>query len=144
MTLLRGGQSAPFPTSGVFDINAKLSWGISGEDGTVECYVSAKTTVMVTPPVEKSHSAAAHKMLTTPDSLLVLVMGGDHITDGIEVVQKALGDKTLRPHFACIEARRLATLRTANIEGAKSIVSGGEDVASEAEKKKLKKLGIEI
>jgi hypothetical protein len=142
LTLLRGGQGALFPTSGIFDVSVKLGWGIA--DATVEGYVTGKTSIMVTPPLDSSHAATAHKLLTTPDSLLVLVMGGDHLKDGVETIQQALGDKTLRPHFACIEARRLASLRSADIEGAKKVVSHGKIIASPAEKAKLERLGIDL
>jgi hypothetical protein len=65
--------------------------------------VTGQTTVMVTPSVNKSHDAAAHTVLTTPDTLPVLVLGGDHLKGGISAVQQALDDETLRPHYACVE-----------------------------------------
>ncbi|KAJ9648690.1 hypothetical protein H2199_000603 [Coniosporium tulheliwenetii] len=72
------------------------------------CEISGSTTVLITPPQSDTHAAAAHRILTTPDAHLVLVLGGDHLVEGIAAVQGALGDRTLRPHFAAIEAKRLA------------------------------------
>ena len=47
-------------------------------------------------------------MLATPDAHLVLAIGGDHLEDGIEAIEAALDEPVLRPHFAVIEAKRLA------------------------------------
>ena len=38
---------------------------------------------------------------------LVLAIGGDHLTDGIEALQTALKSRVLRPHFAAVEAKRV-------------------------------------
>jgi hypothetical protein len=143
LTLLRGGQGALFPTSGVADITVKVGWDIA--DG-LKGYVMGQTTVMVTPSVDKSHAAVAHTVLTTPDTLPVLVLGGDHLKDDISAVQQALDDEILRPHYACVEARRLAQRffgRGADVEAAKVLVSGWEVVMSDAEKAKLEKMGVQ-
>ena len=62
---------------------------------------------MVTPPVDDAHAEAALKVLTTPDALLTLALGGDHLDEGIEAIQAALDNPVLRPHFAYIEAKRV-------------------------------------
>jgi hypothetical protein len=49
------------------------------------------------------------KVLSTPDTLLTLVLGGDHVKDGIAAIHEALRNPVLRPHYAHIEAKRLAT-----------------------------------
>ena len=36
------------------------------------------------------------------------VLGGDHLTDGIEAIQTAIANPVLRPHFAQVESKRLA------------------------------------
>jgi hypothetical protein len=63
---------------------------------------------MVTSAVDDAHAAAALKVLSAPDALLTLVFGGDHLADGIEAIQTAVEDPVLRPHFAYVEAKRLA------------------------------------
>jgi hypothetical protein len=35
-------------------------------------------------------------------------VGGDHLPDGIEAIQEALENPVLKPHFAFIEAKRVA------------------------------------
>ncbi|EPS36028.1 hypothetical protein H072_10429 [Dactylellina haptotyla CBS 200.50] len=145
LTLLRGGQGALFPVSGVHKVNIKLSWCTG--DGLPLSIVIGSVTVMVTPPLDKSHAAAAHKLLTTPDAHLVLVLGGDYLQDGVEAIKQAIKDKTLRPHFAGTEAKRLlkkAFDRRPDIEGASTLLSDGDAVLSNEEKEKLKKLGATV
>ena len=64
---------------------------------------------MITPPEDESHAKAARKILSTPDALLVLAIGGDHLQDGIDAIQSCLDNKVLRPHFAFVEAKRVGT-----------------------------------
>ncbi len=96
LTLLRGGQGALFPMPGVHYITVCAAWEVNG----IRVGVSGSANVMVTPLVDNSHAAAALKVLTTPDTLLTLVLGGDHLDDGIDAIQAALKDETLRPHYA--------------------------------------------
>jgi hypothetical protein len=49
-----------------------------------------------------------HKLLTTPDAHLVLVMDGGHLKEGEEAIQQAVEDETLGPYYAAVEAKRLA------------------------------------
>jgi len=142
LTLLRGGEGALFPVSGVHNVSVEVTW--STPDSPI-CAIRASTTVMVTPPLGASHAAAAHKLLTTPNTHLILVLGGDHFKDGIEAVQKALEDDVLRPHYAYVEAKRQAVGffgREANCEYASELVGREACVMSPAEERKLRKLGV--
>ena len=62
---------------------------------------------MVTPPRDDDHAFAALKVLSTPDTLLTLALGGDHMKEGIEAIKTALDNKVLRPHYEWIEAKRV-------------------------------------
>ena len=62
---------------------------------------------MVTAAVDEAHSSAALKVLSTPDLLITVALGGDHMTDGLEALHTALDNPSLRPHFQVIEAKRL-------------------------------------
>jgi hypothetical protein len=81
---------------------------------------------MVTPVVNEAHAEAALKVLTTPDTLLTLVMGGDHLPEGIAAIQEALDNPVLRPHFAFIEAKRVAERfgkRKPNLKAAAGLIN---------------------
>ena len=104
LTLLRGGQGALFPSAGPYTISVDVHWPA----GEAEILVSAETTVMITGAVDEAHARAAHRVLSTPDALVTLVIGGDHMDEGIEAIRAALNNPTLRPHFGYIEAKRLA------------------------------------
>ncbi len=141
MTLLRGAEGALFPSSGVSQIIIKSTWDVG--DGSVQATVTGKTTVFITDAHESKHAAAAHKILTTPDAHLVLVLGGDYLEEGVEAIQQAVEDKTLGPHYAAIEAKRLAQPykgRCADCEEAKQLMEQRGVVASRKEKVKLRRL----
>ncbi|KAH0541557.1 hypothetical protein FGG08_003969 [Glutinoglossum americanum] len=142
LTLLRGGQGALFPSSGIADIIVRVGWGLSG--GAAATVVGSRS-VLVTPPLDKSHAAAAHKLLTTPDVHLVLVLGGDHLDEGVDAIRKALQDKTLRPHYASVEARRRCQKfydRAADVGSASSLIDA-DVVMSHIERAKLEKMGVD-
>ena len=151
LTLMRGGQGALFPTVGVHEITVKVSWTVA-DGGKIAA--QGKTTVLVTGTESPGHAAAAHKLLKNPNAYLVLVLGGDHLTDGVEAIEQALKDPTLAPHYANVQAKRLAQafrnpktgkVRAADTGGAKKVVDGiGQDkcVCSKKEKEKLKKLEV--
>lgn len=103
VTLLRGAQGALFPTLGLHTVVVEVRWEMNG----VPLRVEGMTNVIITPPVDESHAKAAHKILSTPDALLTLAIGGDHLKDGIEAIRAGLDDPTLRPHYAFIEAKRV-------------------------------------
>lgn len=103
ITLLRGAEGALFPSPGLHQIEVNVAWDMNG----MPVRVSSKVSVMVTPPVNNSHAKAAISTLMAPDLLLTLVFGGDHLDEGVEALNAALEDKTLAPHFAVIQAKRL-------------------------------------
>lgn len=134
LTLLRGAEGALFPMSGVYQITVEVNWDIDG----VEAIVSNTTSMMVTGAANEAHASAALKVLSTPDALLTLVLGGDHLDEGIEAIQTALKNPVLRPHYAYIEAKRLAERfgsRKPNLEAAAELLDPNT-VMSPAEIKK--------
>jgi hypothetical protein len=104
LTLLRGGQGALFPTAGPHRVMVQAFWDME----EMQVMVSGSADIMVTPAENDAHAKAALKVLTTPDTLLTLVFGGDHLDQGIAAVKSALDNGVLRPHFAFVEAKRLA------------------------------------
>lgn len=134
ITLLRGAQGALFPMPGAYRIIVEVHW----DSGGVETVVTGKTDVMVTSAIDEAHAQAALKVLSTPDALLTLVLGGDHLLDGIETIQTALKNPVLRPHFAYIEAKRVAERfgkRKANLKAASDLIDDST-VMSPAEVKR--------
>lgn len=104
LTLLRGAQGSLFPMPGPYRIQVEVHWDVGG----VEAVITGDADVMVTSVVDEGHAEAALNILSTPDTLLTLAVGGDHLTDGIKAIQAALDSPVLRPHFAYIEAKRVA------------------------------------
>lgn len=138
VTLLRGAEGALFPSSGLYDVKIEVKWDL--QDAVAS--VIGSTTVLVTGPKDASHAAAAHKLLTSPDAHLVMVLGGDHLDQGVAAIQAALQDDTLRPHFVAIEAKLLATRfqnRKPDVEAAKQLIDG-KSILTNTEKQKLQKL----
>lgn len=134
ITLLRGAQGALFPMPGAYRITVEAHW----DNGGLEASVNGEAHVMVASAVDEAHAEAALEVLTTPDTLLTLVLGGDHLMDGVEAIQTALENPVLRPHFAYIEAKRLAERfgkRKANLKSAAELI-GDSTVMSPAEIKK--------
>ena len=109
LTLLQSVQGALFPVPGAHRIVVDVAWRGKTEDieNKLDFAVSAETTVTVTAAVNDAHRNAARKVLTTPEALFTLVIGGDHCEQGIDAIQAALESDVLRPHFAYIEAKRL-------------------------------------
>ncbi|KQV61328.1 hypothetical protein [Duganella sp. Root336D2] len=105
LTLLRGGQGALFPMPGAYRIIVEARW----DNGGLECTCTGENTVMVTSAVDQAHAEAALKVLSTPDSLLSLAIGGDHLHEGLAAIDAAIANPVLRPHFAYVEAKRMAT-----------------------------------
>ena len=137
-TLLRGGQGALFPAAGPHQITVDVRWPA----GEAEIVVTGSTTVMVTGAVDDAHARAANAILSTPDTLLTLVIGGDHLEEGIAAIRTALSDPVLRPHYAYIEAKRLATRfgkRKPQWERVESLIEDAT-VMSPAEVEKARKL----
>jgi hypothetical protein len=142
LTLLRGGDGALFPLPGVHVVSVSISWATAGAP---LCAVRSSTTVMVTPPLSASHAAAAHKLLVTPSTHLVLILGGDHLKDGVKAIKQALDDEVLRPHYAGVEAKRKAAAhfgQKGDCQGAEELIRCKGCVLSPAEERKLDKLGV--
>ena len=138
ITLLRGGQGALFPLAGVYKIIVEASWEING----IKQRSIGATNVMVTPPVDDNHAKAAYKIISNPDSLLVLVMGGDHLTEGIEAIKAGLENPILKPHYAVIEAKRISKKfgqRQSNLKAASKMITK-ETVMSQPEIKSFEKI----
>ncbi len=104
VTLLRGGDGALFPIPGVHRIVLEVSW----RAGQRVAKVSGETSVIVTGPETHEHAVAAHRMLSVPNAMLTLVLGGDHLKDGVSTIHRALDCQELTEHVAWIEAKRLA------------------------------------
>lgn len=105
ITLLRGAEGALFPMPGVYTISVEAVWE-DGETGVMRRVIGAAST-MVTGAMDEDHAKAATTVLSTPDTLPVMVVGGDHLEEGVKAIEEAMRNKTLRPHFAFIEAKRL-------------------------------------
>jgi hypothetical protein len=138
---LRGAEGALFPSSGVCEILVKASWDVG--DNSAQAMVTGSTNVFITNANEPQHAAAAHKILTTPDAHVVLVLGGDHLKEGIKAIQQAVEDPTLGPHYAAVEAKRLAQPfqdRCAECGQAEKLLERMDAVQTEREKAKLDKL----
>jgi hypothetical protein len=138
LTLLRGPQGALFPLPGAYRIMVEVDYDLGG----VVMGLTGETNIMVTASEDEAHADAALKILSTPDSVLALAIGGDHLTEGIEAIQLGVRDKVLGPHFAVIEAKRMATSfrdRKADLEAASALLDENV-VASPAEIQKVAKL----
>jgi len=138
LTLLRGGQGALFPAPGVYRIQVEVRWDVGG----TESIVAGTASVMVTPTVDEAHAQAAYAVLSSPDALLALVIGGDHVKDGIDAIHAALKNPVLRPHFAHVEAKRLAQRfgkRKPDLKAAAELI-GKDTVMSPAEIRKAAEL----
>jgi hypothetical protein len=123
LTLLRGAQGALFPMAGPHQVIVEVDWELDG----FPVGVTGQTTVMVTPAVDADHADAALKILSTPDALLTLAIGGDHLPEGVAAIQAGVKDAALRPHYAAIEAKRVGRRfgkRKANLERAAELLEG--------------------
>ncbi|KAI9765622.1 MAG: hypothetical protein M1839_005416 [Geoglossum umbratile] len=144
LTLLRGAGGALFPVSGVSEIKVTLNWPLQGTQS--RCVVTGSATVFVTTAIDASHASAAHKMLTTPDAYVLLVLGGDcnGLKDGKDAINLATNDGTLYPHYAAVKAKCLATRFQAkpNLEEAQNLLNDSNVILSNGERAKLEKLGL--
>lgn len=92
--------------------------------------------------------------MSSPDLLLTLALGGDHLEDGVGALKTAMADATLAPHFAVVEAKRLGRRfgsRKADPKaalaavGKQTVMSASEvrdvaEIAEEMKKPELKKV----
>jgi hypothetical protein len=111
LTLFQGAQGPLFPAPGNYRVVLEVTWRGKTEEtrNKIDFIVLGETRVRVSRAVDESHAAAAEKVLNTSDVLSTIVFGGDHLKQGIEAIGIALKNAVLRPHFAYIEAKRLAT-----------------------------------
>lgn len=103
LTLLRGADGALFPAPGLHRVEVDVAWDMGG----MPVKVTGSSALMVTPPRDEKHASAALTTLSSPDLLLTLALGGDHLDDGVKALQAAMEDPTLAPHFGVIEAKRV-------------------------------------
>jgi hypothetical protein len=121
LTLLRGAQGALFSAPGAHRITVEVHW----DNGGLVATLTGTADVLITSAVDEAHAQAALKVLSTPDALLTLALGGDHLPAGIKAIQTALENPVLRPHYAYIEAKRVAKPfrnRKANLEAAADLI----------------------
>jgi hypothetical protein len=138
VTLLWGTQGPLFPASGFYRIIIELRWDYEG----VEVRATGSTSIMVRSPEDDEQAAAALKIFSSPNSLLALAVGGDHIKKKYEAFDEALKHKNLIPHYALVEAKRLGQFhkhRPPNLEDTAKIVKK-ETVMSRAEILRLAKI----
>ncbi|MBK8853227.1 MAG: hypothetical protein IPN10_03750 [Saprospiraceae bacterium] len=138
LTLLRGKEGALFPNEGLYTIQVILHWDVDG----FPIELKSNANVMVTPVVDESHAKAAMKTLSTPDLLLTLAFGGDHLKDGVDALQTALKNKTLRPHFSYTECKRISKpyfKRKADLKKAAELITS-DTIMSKTEVTKAKLL----
>jgi hypothetical protein len=138
LCLWRGAQGELFPAPGAYRIVIDAGWTVLGLD----IFARAETRVAVTPAVDAAHAEAARRLFATPDTLLVLAFGGDHLSDGVEAIRAALEHPVLRPHLAYIEAKRLATrfgARQPDLQAAAALIDP-TTVMSGAEAAKAKQI----
>jgi hypothetical protein len=142
LTLLRGGDGPLFPSSGVSEIAVTLRWALpsTGEAGPMpDAVVQGSTAVFITGANTGAHAKAAYKVLTTPDTHLVLALGGTHLSSGIEAIETAVGNDLLGPHWSVVNAKALA--KVGRKEYGRKLLEGKEQcVMSVDEKKKLERL----
>jgi hypothetical protein len=138
MTLLRGSEGHLFPMAGPYTVEVHLDWELDD----VPVRVVGETDLMVLPAVDRAHAEAALWIMQTPDAVVTLALGGDHLEEGIAAIHAALGNDVLRPHYAYIEAKRLATgfqQRPPDLAGAADLIES-DTVMTGAEVAKAAKL----
>ncbi len=103
ITLLRGPEGALFPAPGLHRIVIELRR--EQADGT-KVMAAGHTHILITSADSSPHNRVVHHVLSCPDTLLVLVLGGRHLKQGIKAIETALSDRVLRRHFGVVEAKR--------------------------------------
>ncbi len=103
VTLIWGTGGPLFPQPGFYRVALDFGWFRDG----IRILASGTTSVMVSAPENPGHAEAAHKVLSTPDTLLALTLGGDHRKEGAEAISAAVADPVLRPHYGLVEAKRV-------------------------------------
>ncbi len=103
LTLLRGPDGALFPSAGMYRIEVDARWDID----EVPVWASGESMVMVTGAENADHASAAMAVLAEPDLLLTVAIGGDHLHDGLEALERAMDDPVLAPHYAVTKAKQV-------------------------------------
>jgi len=98
---LRGSKGALFRTPGLHRVVYRLSWHADGRSWFTE----SECSVRVTPPADDAHAALTCKIFSTPEVLLSLAIGGDHLQEGNDLLRLAAENTVLGPHFAGIAAK---------------------------------------
>jgi hypothetical protein len=131
LTLLRGPDGALFPLAGAYTIRVDVQWDVDA----VPLRIAGTGSMMVTPATDDAHAEAALEVMSTPDTLVTLALGGDHLQHGIDAIATALDNDVLRPHYAFVEAKRVAAPffdraadldRAAELLDASAVMSGAE------------------
>lgn len=135
LALLRGPDGALFPEPGDYRVEVELAWTPNGRPARLR----AATEVTVAPPRDAEGAQAAREVLTTPDLLLCVALGGDHLPSGLRALAQALGDPVLRPHYAAIEARRLAGRSAPGDRHRAAALCREPTVAAASERRKLER-----
>lgn len=143
LTLLRGSDGPLFSAPGLTQVDLELAWVLNSRRVVLSCTAH----VMVTPPEDAQHAALALELLTTPEAMLLMVMGDSELTQrGRDVIWKALSHKVLRPHYSYIEARRASReTRSADLHpSAAAAIQAGKCVASPAEARRMKGINKDL
>lgn len=136
LALLRGPGGALFPEPGAYRVEVDLVWRLDGR----EARLTAATAVTVEPPPDLAAERVAREVLGTPDLLLCVALGGDHLPAGRRALAQALADPVLRPHYAAIEARRLARRGAAGDRRRAAALWREPTVAGGSERRKIERL----
>jgi Matrixin len=142
ITLLRGADGALFPGTGRHPIDVVMEWEVEGEP----VRVAGAADVEISSPTDEDHARAARRVIDAPDALLTIALGGDHLVDGVAAIGTALANEQLKPHFAYLEAKRLASRfqeRPADVESAVALVDDST-VMSGVERQKAQRMREDV
>jgi hypothetical protein len=105
LTLLRGPDGALFRVPGVHEVHVGVYWFDPLSHRHHSAWGSCRVTISA--PMDDLHRVAALRLLGSPEALLSLAIGGDHLGEGRKAMAAALGNSALRPHVGVIECKRL-------------------------------------
>jgi hypothetical protein len=138
LTLLHGADGFLFPTPGAYRVILEATW----PHMSMTRSTSGEVRVTVAAAVDSAHADTARHLLATPNVLLTLALGGDHLPDAHEAIAAALKNPVLRPHYAYIEAKRLGKRffgREPDLAAGARLI-GEDTIMSRAERKKAARL----
>ena len=84
LTLLRGAEGV------TPDRRGSHGRGHGMESSGMPRRVTGSAVVAISAAVDEEHAEAARRVIGTPDALLTLVLGGDHLTAGLQAIRAAL------------------------------------------------------